>query len=85
MHQHKCTLELSFPDNKTAKNAYSSLSCEEENKNRSSLSMSLSGKTLIITISSKDLVALRAHLNSILRLAQVIKDVDEIDETKVRE
>ncbi len=74
---HTAVLELSFASQKIAKDALSALSCEGEEKERSSLSFRLSSTKIIINTKAKDLVALRASLNSVLRLAQAIKEVDK--------
>jgi len=75
----KAEVSIDFKDMKDAKSAHTALTQETEFKKRGESEISLKEKTLTIKIEADDVVALRATLNSYLRLIQVIKGMEGID------
>jgi len=70
-------IELSFPSIASAKSAYGALLQETDFSHRGGSKLSLSKNILTISISADDPVSLRASINSYLRLAHVIKAIEE--------
>ncbi|MCX8197906.1 MAG: KEOPS complex subunit Pcc1 [Candidatus Micrarchaeota archaeon] len=68
---------LHFPSKKEARAAFFALKAEEEFSHRGISQVAIDGAHLKILIKAQDPVSLRASLNSYLRLAQVIKSVEQ--------
>lgn len=68
----KAEMEVSFPSAREAENAVRSLLQETEFKGRSSSGLSRRGAKLIVQVKAEDPVALRAALNSYLRLISIL-------------
>ncbi|MBM3229797.1 hypothetical protein FJZ26_05170 [Candidatus Parvarchaeota archaeon] len=71
-----CALEIYLPGAKAAKDACRALAQETEFKKRSLSSISPKGSKLVIRIKADDVVALRATINSYLRLLSVIESIE---------
>jgi KEOPS complex subunit Pcc1 len=73
-------IELSFPDEETAKVIYESVLYEHKSVpyRRSRIEFTLEGKRLIIRFSARDNSALRGTLNSYLRWIKVAMDSVEL-------
>ena len=71
----KATLEIECKSEQEAKNVLFALSQETEFKKRAKSRVIAEGKLIEIMISADDSVALRATLNSYLRLIQVIQGI----------
>ncbi len=72
----ECVMQFHFSSAKQASYAHASLLQETEYKKRGSSSLKCNGKSLIVTISADDPVALRATVNSYLRLLSVIEKIE---------
>jgi tRNA threonylcarbamoyladenosine modification (KEOPS) complex Pcc1 subunit len=73
----KSSITLFFDSKDRALAAYKALLAETDFSHRGYSEVSFSGKKVIINIFAEDLVSLRASINSYLRLAYVIKSIDE--------
>ncbi len=73
----KAEITLSFQSEKSAKAAYESLLQETDFSHRGGSKIRAAGKTLVISISADDPVSLRASINSYLRLAHIIKTIEQ--------
>jgi tRNA threonylcarbamoyladenosine modification (KEOPS) complex Pcc1 subunit len=70
-------IELVFQSPSSAKSAYDALLQETDFAHRGGSKLSISKNALTISISADDPVSLRASINSYLRLAHVIKSIEE--------
>ncbi|VVC02087.1 Transcription factor Pcc1 [uncultured archaeon] len=71
------TLKLSFASKKPAAAAYHALLQEADFSHRGGSKVKLAGNSVVVEIISDDPVALRASLNSYLRLMHIIKSVEQ--------
>jgi tRNA threonylcarbamoyladenosine modification (KEOPS) complex Pcc1 subunit len=71
------TITLKFPSEKQASAARDALAAEADFSHRGGSKVSLLGKAVKIEIAADDPVSLRASINSYLRLAHIIKSVDQ--------
>ena len=71
------SITLKFPSAQTAKAAYGALLAEADFSHRGISKVLLAGKAVKIEIAADDPVSLRASINSYLRLAHIIKSVDQ--------
>lgn len=70
-------IELSFHSVASAKSAHHSLLQEADFSHRGGSKVKLSGKSVTIEIKADDPVSLRASINSYLRLAHIIKTIEQ--------
>jgi len=68
----KGSVEIGFNSEADAKKALSALKAELGEHERSKASMELKGKALLVTVEASDVVALRASMNTYLRLLSVV-------------
>jgi tRNA threonylcarbamoyladenosine modification (KEOPS) complex Pcc1 subunit len=68
---------LNFGNAHSAKSAYHSLLQEADFSHRGGSKVKLMGKTVAIEILADDPVSLRASINSYLRLAHIIKTIEQ--------
>ena len=73
----KASLEIEFGSPKQAQHAVKALEQETEFKKRGGSKIAAKGSELHVAIETEDIVALRATLNSYLRLLQIIKGIDK--------
>ena len=73
----KASLEIDLKSKKHAEDAFRALEQETEFKKRSSAQLVAKGEKLFIDIEADDIVALRATVNSYLRLLQIINGINE--------
>ncbi|MBI4399617.1 hypothetical protein HY570_02610 [Candidatus Micrarchaeota archaeon] len=71
----KVRMEIPFKSNKEASNAYKALVQETEFKKRSITIIQAKKKNLVITVESNELSALRATVNSYMRLLKLMSDI----------
>lgn len=72
----KSNVCIEFSSESDALAALTALKQEEEFKKRSNSKVSVNGRCILIEITADDLVALRATLNSYLRLLQTIESIN---------
>lgn len=73
----KAEITLQFASDKQAKDAYRALLAETDFSHRGGSKLSLSKGALAISIMADDPVSLRASINSYLRLAHIIKAIEQ--------
>ncbi len=71
------SITLNFGNEHSAKSAYHSLLQEADFSHRGSSKVKLADKSVIIEIRADDPVSLRASINSYLRLAHIIKTIEQ--------
>jgi len=69
----KSLVEIEFSSSSGAKNALGALKAEMLTRERSKTTLKVEGKTLVVHTEAADVVALRASLNTMLRLLSVVK------------
>ncbi len=72
----KCSITIEFPSERDALAAVEALKQEEEFKKRSESFISVNNKSVSVEIRADDSVALRATVNSYLRVLQAIESVN---------
>ncbi len=75
----KAELKIDMGGEKEAKNAISAIEQETEFRKRGRAEISREESTIMINVEADDIVALRATVNSYLRLLQIIKNVEEVE------
>ena len=70
-----CETRISFRDKTQAKRVLNSIlpDLEKDKKNRATTELSVKNNELVVKIQSKDTIALRAGINSILRVVSVLE------------
>ena len=66
------TLEIGFGSGSDARKALAALKSEAVDRERSRVSLGLKGRALVLRVDADDVVALRASLNTYLRLLSVV-------------
>jgi len=79
MKKYSCSLSIGFDTQKEADDSYSALVQEADFAHRGGSSVKKKGKQVDVEIDSEDPVALRATINSYLRLMQILKTVDSVE------
>ena len=65
-------VEIGFESESAAQKAFAAMKAELPEHSRSKAALEVSGKTLVLRVDADDVVALRASLNTYLRLVTVI-------------
>lgn len=73
----RATVSAEFSSAKAAEAALASLGAEKEFEGRAKAKVRREGKEVIIDVESSDAPSCRAALNSMLRLVELIKPLDE--------
>jgi len=81
----KTTLEIEFKDSGAAKKALNSLKQETSFRKKSTASMKIRGKTLVIEIEAGTFPAMRATVHSYLRLLNVVFSVIDITKKVIQD
>lgn len=68
-------MEIPFKSGKEAENAYKALIQETEFRKRSTTTITVKKSSLIIKVESNELSALRATVNSYMRLLKLMNDI----------
>jgi len=74
--KNRCVLEIELPDEDSAKAAEKAVGHEGEIGSRSDSEIIRKGKKLMIRISAKDVVAMRATINAFMREFQVFEKIE---------
>jgi len=81
----KATLEIEFKNSGAAKKALNSLKQETSFRKKSTASMEIRGKTLVIEIEAGTFPAMRAAVHSYLRLLNVVFSVINITKKVIQD
>ncbi|WP_410765523.1 KEOPS complex subunit Pcc1 [Haloferax sp. DFSO60] len=83
---HSASLEFDYPDERRARIVERAVAVEvgEIDDARSGASVERDGTTVVITVKAGDLVALRAGMNSWIRLAETAESVSQAGDRRAR-
>jgi tRNA threonylcarbamoyladenosine modification (KEOPS) complex Pcc1 subunit len=73
----RCSIEVRFPDGKSADAAMKAISHEGDVGSRSGTKISREGGILRMDVDAEDIVAMRAALNAYLRALQAFEAMDD--------
>jgi tRNA threonylcarbamoyladenosine modification (KEOPS) complex Pcc1 subunit len=79
MKKYTCSLSIGFDTQKEAEDSYKALVQEADFAHRGGSKVKKGAKKVDIQIACEDPVALRATINSYLRLMQILKTVDGVE------
>jgi len=74
-YKHRCELRLSFNSSESAESFSKSMNASM--KNRGISDFNVDNNIAVININTRDIVALRALINSTLRVASVVESLDK--------